>query len=254
MSDPAGLAPERATNWDQLGNVAQDLDGPGTYLPEVVLPVRQYSGDVCAWCGGPRGSVRPNRVFCSPRCKAFAWRRSTRNAEIERLALPMRFAYADPPYPDCAYMYKDQDSYAGEVDHEALIRDLRTSHEHWALSTSARALHRILPLCPPETRVCPWVKPIHPHVMTYGLHNTWEPLLVFGGRQRRPGKRDWLLAAPAHLGGSTLIGRKPLAFWAFLFTSIGAQAGDTFDDKFPGSGMGGRAFREMCRGSSSDTR
>lgn len=85
-------------------------------------------------------------------------------------------------------------------------------------------------------RVCAWVKPLEPHPATRGLHNTWEPLIIAGGRQERPGKRDWLLAAPARQGvRPELAGRKPLAFCAWLFACLGLRPGDELEDLFPGS-------------------
>lgn len=36
----------------------------------------------------------------------------------------MRIGYADPPYIGCAHLYADQPSYAGEVDHLALVARL----------------------------------------------------------------------------------------------------------------------------------
>ena len=136
-----------------------------------------------------------------------------------RTARPLRFAYADPPYPGRARKYYgDQPTFAGEVDHAALIASLTTSYDGWALSTSEDALRWILPLCPEGARVCPWVKPIGAAPATYGLHNTWEPLIVVQGRRLRPGRRDWLRAMPAR-GGGDLPGRKPIAFCAFLFTA-----------------------------------
>jgi len=134
---------------------------------------------------------------------------------------------------------------AGEVDHRALIASLEASgYAGWALSTSARALRELLPLCPLAARVCPWVKPHHPATRTYGLHNCWEPLIVVGGRARRPGKRDWLQASIAR-GGGTLPGRKPLAFCAWLFECLGMLPGDELVDVFPGTGVVGRAWREL---------
>lgn len=52
----------------------------------------------------------------------------------------MRFAYADPPYPGlAARYYADQPTYAGEVDHAALVASLEASgYDGWALSTAAR--------------------------------------------------------------------------------------------------------------------
>jgi len=105
-------------------------------------------------------------------------------------------------------------------------------------------LRAILPLCPETVHVCPWVKPIGAAVHTAGLHTTWEPLLVVGGRQTPPGRRDWLSAQPARFGGN-LMGRKPIAFCAFLFDALGLVSGDELVDLFPGSGVIARAWREV---------
>lgn len=144
-------------------------------------------------------------------------------------------------------MYKGHPDYAGEVDHKKLIASLLQSYDGWALSTGAYALREVLPLCPPEVRVCAWVKPIGVSGQTYGIHNAWEPLIVMPGRQLRPGKRDWLSAQPARKGGSTLIGRKPEAFCVWMFELLGMLPGDTLDDLFPGSGIVGAAWKEVCR-------
>jgi hypothetical protein len=141
---------------------------------------------------------------------------------------PLRLAYADPPYPGLARKYYEgEDTYRGEVDHPALIRSLVDEYDGWALSTGAYALRDLLPLCPPEVRVCAWCKPIGVPPATYGLHSTWEPLLVVPGRRLRPGKRDWLRAAPARLHGTL--------------------PGDELVDLFPGTGMVGRAWGELAR-------
>lgn len=163
----------------------------------------------------------------------------------------MRFAYADPPYPGTAKRYyASEPTYAGEVDHEQLIASLQSAgYDGWALSTSAKALRALLPLCPPSVRVCPWVKPGGASPQTHGLHNCWEPLIVVGGRQRPPGVRDWLRAHAAR-GGGTLPGRKPVAFCAWLFDCLGMVAGDELDDLFPGSGIVTRAWRELSSRSS----
>ena len=147
-------------------------------------------------------------------------------------------------------MYRDQPSYAGEVDHRALIESLTAArYTGWALSASARSLRDILPLCPPGTHVCAWVKPIGVPTATRGLHYRWEALLVVGGRQRPPGVLDWLSAMPARLGGSDLIGRKPLAFCSFLFRALGMLPGDELVDLFPGTGIVSRAWDEVNRSS-----
>jgi hypothetical protein len=155
---------------------------------------------------------------------------------------PLRLAYADPPYPGRARKLYG----CPEVDHHALIAKLSTSYDGWALSTAADALRAILPMCPPHARVCAWVKLKGALPTTRGLHNCWEPLIVVQARRRPPGVRDWLSAHTARFGGS-LMGRKPIAFCAWLFECLGAAPGDTFDDLFPGTGIVARAWGEFCR-------
>jgi hypothetical protein len=217
----------------------------GDALP--LEPSPQASGDACRWCLGelPAG-VRCDSRFCSKRCRQTAWRarRGGRIAAAE--ARPMRVAYADPPYPGFAHrMYK-----RAEVDHAALIAQLE-QYDGWALSTSAAALRTVLPLCPAGVRVCAWVKPISANPATWGIHNTWEPLVVLPARRLRPGKRDWLAAQPARRGG-TLAGRKPLAFCRWLFALLGMRAGDELADLFPGTGVVGRAWRELSAAAAGD--
>lgn len=207
---------------------------------------------VCQWCNAQLPTTRKKRRFCSRRCRQAAFRIRRRHQVEVAQGLPLRFAYADPPYPGLAKeFYRDEPTYAGEVDHAALIASLLERYDGWALSTGAYALREILPLCPEEARVCAWVKPIGVSSRTFGLHNTWEPLIVVAGRRLRPGKRDWLSAMPAR-GGGQLMGRKPLAFCAFLFAALGMRPGDLFDDLFPGTGIVTRAWAEVCRAAVAD--
>lgn len=69
----------------------------------------------------------------------------------------MRIAYADPPYPGCAHLYREHPDFAGEVDHAELLERLR-DFDGWVLHTSAPALRDLLPLTPPHVRVMPWVR------------------------------------------------------------------------------------------------
>ncbi len=164
---------------------------------------------------------------------------------------PRRFAYGDPPYPGMAKrLYAKEPTYKGEVDHAALIRRLST-YDGWALSTSAKALRWILPLCPPEARVCAWIKPHSVPPATRGLHNVWEPIIVLQGRRMQPGRADALVRHAARSGG-TLPGRKPLAFCAWLFHAMGMLPGDLFDDLYPGSGIVSRAWKEVSPGCRKD--
>jgi len=208
---------------------------------------------LCDWCRSGIPATRNGQRFCSRKCRQSAWRVRRRSSTNDVTASPGAFIYADPPYPGtAAKYYRNEPTFAGEVDFASLLQQLRDAHASgavlgFALSTSARSLRDVLPLCPPEARVCPWVKPHTPSPRTYGLHNTWEPLIVVPGRQRRPGKRDWLLAAVAR-GGGTLPGRKPLAFCAWLFELLGMLPGDRLIDLYPGTGIVDRAWTELSRG------
>ena len=156
---------------------------------------------------------------------------------------PGRFAYADPPYPGRAKRYYGGEAtFAGEVDHAALVASLEaSSYTGWALSTAADALREVLPLCPAGARVCAWTKPHGVPKKTRGLHNVWEPLIVVRPRRRRPGVPDALRALPAR-GGGELMGRKPLAFAAWLFNCLGLVPGDELVDVFPGTGVIGQSW------------
>lgn len=198
----------------------------------------------CLWC---RRSLEVTQAkWCSKRCRQTAWR-ARKIAVAEDLGdTPRRLAYADPPYPGLAKRYYgDEESYAGEVDHRLLVEQLST-FDGWALSTSARALREVLPLCPPQARVCGWGKPNGASSRTRGIHNLWEPLIVMPARLRRPGIPDWLVAKPAR-GGGALIGRKPIAFAMWLFQLLGAGANDSLEDLFPGTGVVGRCWGEFVR-------
>ena len=207
----------------------------------------------CRWCDASFTARRRDAEFCSRKCRQAAFRIRIYFAELSLGPAPatgaLRLALADPPYPGLARRYyAGEDSYAGEVDHPALLRQLTSTYDGWALCTSMRALQTLLPLCPLGTHVAPWVKPIGASTRTHGPHVCWEPLLVWPGRRLRPGLRDWLSAQPARYGG-TLMGRKPLAWVAWAFAMLGARpaAGHTLTDLFPGTGIIGRAWRELAR-------
>lgn len=223
----------------------------------------------CDWCREVEVSIRAR--FCGRKCRqsAFRLRRRIGRAEAVEVDLvpttpggsefklpssidrwttqpkPLRFAYADPPYPGMARrFYGDRPEFKGEVDHVALLASLTAgAYAGWALSTSAKALRDLLPLCPPEARVCAWVKPHGAAPATFGLHNVWEPVIVVQGRRLRPGRRDALWAHAAR-GGGELPGRKPIAFCAWLFDALGMLPGDSLDDLFPGTGIVSRSWAE----------
>jgi hypothetical protein len=72
-------------------------------------------------------------------------------------------------------------------------------------------------------------------------------VIVMPGRELQLGTKDWLFAQPARGGGKKLVGRKPGVFCTWVFELLGMLPGDELDDLFPGSGMVGRAWREICR-------
>lgn len=200
----------------------------------------------CNWCGA--SLLEPRQRYCSKRCRQTAFRlRCRRDGASTPAGPPGVFAYADPPYPGHAWRYRDQSSFGGEVDHRKLIASLVDARlAGWALSTSSAALREVLPLCPEGARVTAWVKPIPP--TGAGLCVRWEPLIVVGGRATHHPVRDWLSAAPARGGDSDLVGRKPLAFAAFLFEVLGMGPGDTLVDLFPGSRAISRAWLSLGAG------
>lgn len=215
--------------------------------PGADVPSEGYRGDgarQCLWC---RQSLEVTQVrWCSKKCRQTAWR-SRRLAVVEDLGdTPKRLAYADPPYPGLSRKYyRDEASYSGEVDHRSLLEQLAT-FDGWALSTSRKALRDVLPMCPEAAIVCAWVKPNGVPRANRGPSNVWEPLIVLPARRRRPGVPDFLRAKPAR-GGGTLMGRKPIAFCAWLFQLLGASKRDSLEDMFPGTGIVSRCWGEFIR-------
>ena len=230
---------------------------------------------VCAWCGGPiPAAARRDAVCCSVRCRQARHRfTSTVGRAPVASGRPLRLAYADPPYPGKAWMYRGHPDYAGEVDHAALIRRLST-YDGWALSTSAAALPAVLALCPPGVRVAAWHRGERPARSRWPL-NAWEPVIYHGGRPADPSRPDGALQArrvdslvhgvsPLTTLPTRVTGTKPAAFCGWLFALLGAAPGDTLDDLFPGSGAVTRAWlaytaepspevpREASRGSAHD--
>lgn len=200
---------------------------------------------LCDWCRSPLEATEVR--WCSKRCRQAGWR-ARRLFVIEGGdGGSKRLAYADPPYPGCAFRYYRNE----EVDHAELVARL-VGYDGWALSTSAKALGDVLAMCPPGVRVGAWVKPNGVSSKTRGPHNTWEAVVYKSARLLRPGFRDWLSAKPAR-GGGTLPGRKPLKFCAWLFQLLGASPGDGLDDIYPGTGIVTAAFEEFGRSAPSST-
>ena len=205
----------------------------------------------CAWCSEPiPARARRDSVCCSVRCRQARHRFLRAAGYAESVTgLPLRLAYADPPYPGNAWLYRDHPDYAGEVDHAALIASL-AAYDGWALSTSAEALPAVLVLCPPGVRVAAWHRGERPTPGAWPLH-AWEPVIYCGGRQLprpapcrldrvrrrardhapdRPGdRRQTPRGVPVDI---RLPGRRPA---------------DTLDHLFPGSGAVTRAWAAFTR-------
>lgn len=203
---------------------------------------------LCAWCQGeiPR-RARRDAVCCSVRCRQARHRfvRDVGRARAVTNGQPLRLAYADPPYPGMAYLYRHHPDYAGEVDHAALIRRLADEYDGWALSTSAAALPMVLAMCPPGVRVASWHRGPRLTPSRWPLH-AWEPVIYHGGRPvYGPIRTDSLVCgvSPLTTLPSRVIGAKPAEFCRWVFELLGADAGDTLDDLFPGSGVVGRAWQ-----------
>lgn len=205
---------------------------------------------ICAWCREPTipPEARSNRITCSKPCRQAKQRFNKHIRRVEHVGEPMRFAYADPPYPGLSKRYYgDHRDFNGEVDHEELVgRLVAGNYDGWALSTSAEALRDVWALCPPETRLCVWVNGPRKTKSYTALH-AYEAVLLWGGRPRRePVVADlcdvlqWGGRQSSHPGA--LVGMKPAAFCNWLFELLGASTGDTLDDFFPGSGAVARAW------------
>lgn len=150
----------------------------------------------------------------------------------------MRLAYADPPYPGLAYLYPENE----EVDHVKLIDQLQ-GYDGWALSTSERSLAFVLGLCPPGVRVLAWCRTNAPPFLPNPSAG-WEPVIA------RPARTRPVTATSFYVGGvpsgkwqrDGLTGQKTSGFAQWIFRCLGAEADDTLDDLFPGTGVVGESW------------
>jgi hypothetical protein len=202
---------------------------------------------LCAWCENPiPARAGCDAVCCSVRCRQARHRflRAVGYAESVAPGHPLRLAYADPPYPGKARLYRGHPDYRGEVDHAELIGRL-AAYDGWALSTSAGAPPAVLALCPPGVRVAAWHRGERATRSRWPLH-AWEPVIFHGGRQLVTGPRraDSLVCGvgPLDTLPGRVIGAKPAAVCRWIFTLLGAGPGDILDDLFPGSGAVARAW------------
>ena len=202
---------------------------------------------LCAWCENPiPARARRDAVCCSVRCRQarHRFRRAVGYADSVAPGRPLRLAYADPPYPGKARLYRDHPDFGGEVNHAGLIERL-AAYDGWALSTSAEALPAVLALCPAGVRVAAWHRGERPIRSRWPLY-AWEPVIYHGGRQLADAQRraDSLVCGvgPLDTLPGRVIGAKPAAVCRWIFILLGAGPGDILDDLFPGSGAVSRAW------------
>lgn len=158
----------------------------------------------------------------------------------------MKIAYADPPYPGCAKLYKDHPDYAGEVDHADLAARLLRDYDGFVLHTSSPALPAVLPLFTGQpVRVMAWVKPFAAFKRNVSVAYAWEPVIVKAARKPvvrgRCVMRDWLAESITLKRGLT--GAKPEKVCRWLFEMIGADPSDDLADLYPGTGAVTAAWR-----------
>jgi hypothetical protein len=160
----------------------------------------------------------------------------------------VRLAYADPPYPGCAHLYKNHADYAGEVNHAQLVYDLVHEYDGYCLHTSSVALADVLTRFQIETtdmpRVMAWVKPFAAFKRNVSVAYAWEPVLVRAARKPvvKMGMtyRDWLAESITLKRGLT--GAKPERVCHWLFEVMGCEPGDELCDLYPGTGAVSRAW------------
>lgn len=163
----------------------------------------------------------------------------------------VRIAYADPPYPGCAHLYRDHPDFDGEVDHHQLVASLLLDYDGFALHTSSVALGKIMSYIPPhdDVRVMAWVKPFAAFKKNVSVAYAWEPVLVKACRKPvvKPGMtyRDWI-AEPITLQRG-LTGAKPDAVCRWIFEVLGMEPEDELVDLFPGTGAVTAAWESWSR-------
>ncbi len=161
----------------------------------------------------------------------------------------MRFAYADPPYPgQSAKHYADHPDYAGEVNHNELLRRLDGDYDGWVLHTASTTLANVLECAMLNHvegfRVMAWVKPFAAFKRNVSVAYAWEPVLVKPVRKPvvsgRIVMRDWVSESITMRRGLT--GAKPEAVCRWAFEVAGLEPDDEFIDLYAGTGAVSRAW------------
>ena len=160
-----------------------------------------------------------------------------------------RIAYADPPYPGCAHLYKDHPDYGGEVDHYELICRMAEDYDGFILHSSSVAMRTIVPMLPADVRCMAWVKGFAAFKRNVSVAYAWEPVYVQAARKpvvsKRIVMRDWIECPITLRRGLT--GAKPEKVCHWAFEMVGARPDDELVDLFPGTGAVTKAW-ESWRG------
>lgn len=205
---------------------------------------------VCAWCSKPAPAGVPSSWrFCDQGHRQAHWRFGRHALRAARARQPLRLAFADPPYPGKAHLYADQPSFAGEVDHGALLDQL-AGYDGWVLCTDSPALPELLALAAARNlapRVAAWVRGA-PNGVRKHPKRAWEPVLYVQAREEPaalPWDEDVLVHRhrPRSTDPAYVIGSKPPHFVAWALSLCRARPGDSLDDLFPGTGGVGRFWR-----------
>ena len=160
----------------------------------------------------------------------------------------MNIGYADPPYVNCAHLYKDHPDYAGEVDHAALIARLEWEVDGWVLHAAAtpRSMAVLAPLVEATgARWMAWTKGFAAFKRNVPVAYAWEPVIIKPARKpvvsKRLVMRDWTQHNMTMRRGLT--GAKPEGVCHWAFEVVGARPEDTLHDLYPGTGAVTEAWR-----------
>lgn len=157
----------------------------------------------------------------------------------------MKIAYADPPYMNCAHLYKDHPDFGGEVDYSDLLYRLQEQYDGYILHLSSVSLRFILPQLFRDYRVMAWVKPFAAFKRNVSVAYAWEPVIVRAVRKpvvrKRVVMRDWVAESITLKKGLT--GAKPVPLIRWAFEMVGADPTDSLDDLYPGTGIVGTTWK-----------